>query len=73
MSGELHPGPIAQAPVPAGVTRREAMIQLLRLGGAGVVASGAGLWLSRHSVRAQEVILVLAMYLISSEPILAFF
>ena len=51
MSGELHPGPIAQAPVPAGVTRREAMIQLLRLGGAGVVASGAGLWLSRHSIR----------------------
>lgn len=36
-----------------GLSRREAMIQLLRLGGAGVALSAAGYWLSERSVRPQ--------------------
>ena len=34
-----------------GLTRREAMLQLLRLGGVAVGAAGAGVWLSEHSSR----------------------
>ena len=33
------------------VTRREAMLQLLRLGGVAVGAAGVGVWLSEHSLR----------------------
>lgn len=51
MTDELHPGPAAQAQQFSGLSRREAMIQLLRLGGAGVLVSGAGVWLSQHSAR----------------------
>ena len=36
---------------PQGVTRREAMLQLLRLGGAGAAAAGAAVWLSHNSAR----------------------
>ena len=39
MSGELHPGPVAERT--DGVSRREAMIQLLRMGFAGSAAAGA--------------------------------
>ncbi len=35
----------------AGLTRREAMLQLLRVGGVAAGAAGAGYWLSRHSTR----------------------
>jgi len=34
-----------------GVTRREAMLQLLRLGGVAACAAGAGVWLNEHSRR----------------------
>ncbi len=34
-----------------GLTRREALLQLLRVGGAGAVAAGAAVWLSEHSSR----------------------
>jgi uncharacterized protein (DUF362 family) len=34
-----------------GMTRREAMLQLLRLGGAAAGAAGAAVWLSEHSFR----------------------
>ena len=34
-----------------GLTRREAMLQLLRLGGVAAGAAGAGVWLSEHSSR----------------------
>ena len=33
------------------MTRREAMLQLLRLGGVAAGAAGAGVWLSEHSAR----------------------
>jgi uncharacterized protein (DUF362 family) len=36
---------------PQGMTRREAMLQLLRLGGAATGAAGAAVWLSEHSFR----------------------
>jgi uncharacterized protein (DUF362 family) len=35
----------------SGLTRREAMLQLLRLGGVAAGAAGAGVWLSEHSLR----------------------
>ena len=34
-----------------GLTRREAMLQLLRVGGVAAGAAGAGVWLSEHSLR----------------------
>ena len=40
----------AVRPAPA-MTRREAMLQLLRLGGVAAGAAGAGVWLSEHSRR----------------------
>ena len=40
----------AARPAPA-MTRREAMLQLLRLGGVAAGAAGAGVWLSEHSRR----------------------
>jgi uncharacterized protein (DUF362 family) len=36
---------------PQGLTRREAMIQLLRVGGVAAGATGASIWLSQHSFR----------------------
>lgn len=41
---------VGQGQTPA-VTRREAMLQLLRLGGVAVGAAGVGVWLSEHSFR----------------------
>ena len=34
-----------------GLTRREALLQLLRVGGTAAVAAGAAVWLSKHSFR----------------------
>ena len=34
-----------------GLTRREALLQLLRVGGAAAAAAGAAVWLSEHSSR----------------------
>jgi len=34
-----------------GLTRREALLQLLRVGGAAAGATGAAVWLSKHSFR----------------------
>jgi len=52
MAGEIEtstgPGPTAAN---AGLTRRDAMLQLLRLGGAAAGAAGIGVWLSEHSFR----------------------
>jgi uncharacterized protein (DUF362 family) len=49
MAGEINIQPAAkQAPA---LTRREAMLQLLRLGGVAAGAGGAALWLSQHSFR----------------------
>ena len=51
MAGENEPtadGKQTQAP---GLTRREAMLQLLRVGGVAAGAAGAGVWLSEHSFR----------------------
>src|ERR1019366_2570155 len=36
---------------PSGLTRREAMLQLLRAGGIAAAAAGGGYWLSEHSAR----------------------
>ena len=44
----MDPQPTAN---PQGMTRREAMLQLLRLGGAAAATAGAAVWLSRHSIR----------------------
>ena len=41
-------------PEPSVAGRREAMIQLLRLGGAGAAAAGLGIWLNGHSRRPVE-------------------
>ena len=51
MAGENEPtadGKQTQAP---GLTRREAMLQLLRVGGVAAGAAAAGVWLSEHSFR----------------------
>jgi len=49
MAGEINIQPAAkQAPA---LTRREAMLQLLRVGGVAAGAGGAALWLSEHSFR----------------------
>lgn len=45
----MSPEPTANLPL--GMTRREAMLQLLRLGGAATATAGAAAWLSRHSIR----------------------
>ncbi len=44
----------AHDPVPA-LTRREAMLQMLRVGGIAAVAAGGGYWLSEHSSRPAAV------------------
>lgn len=51
MSEQLHREPVPGSPRSGGLSRREAMIQLLRLAGAGAVVSGTGFWLSQHSFR----------------------
>src|SRR5450756_1682724 len=47
MPGENRETPEQAAPL----TRREAMLQLLRVGGIAAGAGAAGLWLSEHSFR----------------------
>jgi uncharacterized protein (DUF362 family) len=47
MAGETDPSPQQ----PLALTRREAMLQLLRVGGVAAGAAAAGVWLSEHSFR----------------------
>jgi uncharacterized protein (DUF362 family) len=49
-SGETG-GPMQEAAHPAGMTRRDAMLQLLRVGGVAAGAAGAAFWLSGRSRR----------------------
>lgn len=44
------------------LSRREALIQLLRVAGAGAGASGIALWLSRHSARPEVPLVVAAKH-----------
>jgi len=47
------PNPIPAGTPPQSLTRREAMLQLLRAGGIAAVAAGGGYWLSTRSMRPQ--------------------
>ena len=54
MSGENEGGMKSKASAAqpaAGMTRREAMLQLLRVGGVAAGAAGVGIWLSERSRR----------------------
>jgi uncharacterized protein (DUF362 family) len=51
MAGETDRKPEETVGGAQGMTRREAMLQLLRLGGAAAGAAGAAAWLSEHSFR----------------------
>jgi uncharacterized protein (DUF362 family) len=51
MAGETKQKTEATTSSVHGMTRREAMLQLLRLGGAAAGAAGAAAWLSEHSFR----------------------
>jgi len=51
MAGESDQKATAAAEQPTGLTRREAMLQLLRVGGVAAGATAAGVWLSEHSFR----------------------
>jgi len=51
MAEETDRKPGALAGQPQGLTRREAMLQLLRAGGAAAGVGGAAFWLSEHSTR----------------------
>ncbi len=51
MAGETEKQTGANQAQPPALTRREAMLQLLRLGGVAAGAGGAALWLSEHSFR----------------------
>jgi uncharacterized protein (DUF362 family) len=51
MAGETERKPEETKGGAQGLTRREAMLQLLRLGGAAAGAAGAAAWLSEHSFR----------------------
>src|ERR1035438_5774258 len=51
MTGETKQKPEETANGTQGMTRREAMLQLLRLSGAAVGAAGVAAWLSEHSFR----------------------
>ena len=51
MAGETGPTINPKPPEEPPMTRREAMLQLLRLGGATAGVAGAAVWLSEHSVR----------------------
>ena len=48
---ELNQVKDTRAPAANGMTRREAMLQLLRAGGVAAGAAGAGIWLSKRSAR----------------------
>jgi uncharacterized protein (DUF362 family) len=49
MAGETNRKPNERQAQAAGLTRREAMLQLLRVGGVAAGATAAGMWLSEHS------------------------
>jgi uncharacterized protein (DUF362 family) len=51
MAGETGRKPEETSGVAPGMTRREAMLQLLRVGGVAAGAAGATVWLSEHSFR----------------------
>jgi uncharacterized protein (DUF362 family) len=51
MAGETDRKPEETSGASQGMTRREAMLQLLRVGGVAAGAAGAAFWLSEHSVR----------------------
>jgi len=51
MAAEINPTPAPTAGQPAPLTRREALLQLLRVGGVAVGAGGAAFWLSEHNSR----------------------
>jgi uncharacterized protein (DUF362 family) len=51
MAGETGRKPEETSGVAPGMTRREAMLQLLRVGGVAAGAAGAAVWLSEHSFR----------------------
>lgn len=51
MAGEVDNAKAQAAEQASGMTRREAMLQLLRVGGVAAGAAGAGVWLSQHSQR----------------------
>jgi uncharacterized protein (DUF362 family) len=51
MAAETDHKPEGNQPQPPSLTRREAMLQLLRVGGAAAGAAGVAVWLSEHSYR----------------------
>ena len=51
MAGKTDPTSDEKLNQPPALTRREAMLQLLRVGGAAAGATGAAVWLSQHSFR----------------------
>lgn len=51
MTELLSKPPIAEPACANSLTRREAMLQILRAGGIAAAATGAGVWLSSHSTR----------------------
>ena len=51
MAGETERKPEEATGATQGMTRREAMLQLLRVGGVAAGAAGAAVWLSEHSFR----------------------
>ena len=51
MAGKTDRKPDEKQAQAAGLTRREAMLQLLRVGGVAAGAAAAGVWLSEHSFR----------------------
>jgi uncharacterized protein (DUF362 family) len=51
MAGETDRKPEANLDQPTALTRREAMLQMLRVGGVAAGAAAAGVWLSEHSYR----------------------
>jgi uncharacterized protein (DUF362 family) len=51
MAGETDNKPEANVDQPTALTRREAMLQLLRVGGAAAGVTAAGVWLSQQSFR----------------------
>jgi uncharacterized protein (DUF362 family) len=51
MAGETDRKPDEKQAHTAGLTRREALLQLLRVGGVAAGATAAGVWLSEHSFR----------------------
>ena len=51
MAAETDRKPEEMQGAAQGLTRREALLQLLRVGGVAAGATGAAVWLSKHSFR----------------------